>query len=698
MNRFRASALSALLLWIITISMLITAGCSAGDPSAPASTPVETHDAECATHFLMGYYRCLVDIDGSIEALPDRAGMIHANVTPFLQPPACYDCISFQVLEFKPAIGMLLVAVTLKNPTPLTGFDVRGIFISDLDPPHDILNRDGYTELWDNGGPVSRNPFIWFDNDNPFDGGSSKTEIFYIKMPVPPSFSFTYAVDASWPGHCPEPYSLRGYIGPAVDGTEDTEIVMFVEDWQDNITSVTADTTELTGSLTELTYDVMSDTWLAEDIGNGMGLPDGEYSMWIWAESPNAQDVKIYQKLYYHVGTQDILAGGWPLERCGIDGRGNSSFNGPADGELKWKHQFTGYEWSEEYSYTPIGDNSGNIYVSLPDKLVAVDIYGDEAWSFPITNAIRTFTPFLRGDDVIVWPVNRTLGGYDLGFLYFIDENGDAESCPGMLPGPGNACATPTPDGNIVIPIGSGIHACNADGYGIWEYIPGTGEFTIPHAAVVNQNYIVFVSNRNGPDTEIICLYSDGNIAWSSPLNGVPIAQPMYDASGGVFAPSSMWDFSQFDKFGIQARDLGTGDNYWPNTWSNYKCLTDYALAEFDSEVIYGSPSGDYICYSVDASDGTALHNFQTFGVLQDHVSAPSVDASGQVYVGGETFVAGKYYSTFVCLDGDLDLIWETQEEGGGFVGSPIIALDGYVHCIGLAGDNTVQLYCYGEK
>jgi len=159
-----------------------------------------------------------------------------------------------------------------------------------------------------------------------------------------------------------------------------------------------------------------------------------------------------------------------------------------------------------------------------------------------------------------------------------------------------------------------------------------------------------------------------------------------------------MWDFSQFDKFGIQARDLGTGDNYWPNTWSNYKCLTDYALAEFDSEVIYGSPSGDYICYSVDASDGTALHNFQTFGVLQDHVSAPSVDASGQVYVGGETFVAGKYYSTFVCLDGDLDLIWETQEEGGGFVGSPIIALDGYVHCIGLAGDNTVQLYCYGEK
>jgi hypothetical protein len=130
----------------IGIIFLLIIGCSsAGNniPVVPASED-ESHAAAIAadeaSHRIILAIGTIqidaLDVSGhpcpetpSIAFLPDREAATHWDVAPMLMPPACDDCVKIEVLEFKPGQKYVKLKISLKNPSDLTGYDVRGIAV-----------------------------------------------------------------------------------------------------------------------------------------------------------------------------------------------------------------------------------------------------------------------------------------------------------------------------------------------------------------------------------------------------------------------------------------------------------------------------------------------------------------------------------------------------------------------------------------
>ena len=97
-------------------------------------------------------------------------GLVHFDVTGFLKPPSCNDCLQLKVLEWDNVQNEILLSATLRNPTNLDVYDVRlildpkenGYWIGD--PVTELT--DGYTKYWDVWGD-SRNPFSAFAKEEP---------------------------------------------------------------------------------------------------------------------------------------------------------------------------------------------------------------------------------------------------------------------------------------------------------------------------------------------------------------------------------------------------------------------------------------------------------------------------------------------------------------------------------------------------
>lgn len=211
------------LLTLIVIVILAMFGCSQPQPMEPGfSRDSLEENGPADGHALWGYYTFYIDLSiPAIEVVPARQVMLHADVKPYLTPPACMDCV--KVVPAGPYTNDILpVNITLKNPTSLTGYDVRGILLSD-DVGATLLYADNYTELHDNGGPVNINPFKAFaksETNRMFGAGAEHTEYFALYLA---SFGkiavIDYAVDASWPSRAKEPYSI---IGPYPAGMLDS--------------------------------------------------------------------------------------------------------------------------------------------------------------------------------------------------------------------------------------------------------------------------------------------------------------------------------------------------------------------------------------------------------------------------------------------------------------------------------------------
>ena len=208
----------------IRITSLITGvimlvGCSHLTPVAPETPICSTTSTE--GHVLWGLYQLYIDPAGpTVDVVPLRQASKHFNVKPYVTPPACNDCILIQPTG-PYQYNILPLDITLKNPTAIKGYDVRGILISD-DPDVTLKNPDEYTSLFDNGGAVTINPFIAYAKVMPtrsFGPGLSYTEHYNIYLSKFGKVStVSYAIDASWPGRAKEPYQINQ---PSVNGIID---------------------------------------------------------------------------------------------------------------------------------------------------------------------------------------------------------------------------------------------------------------------------------------------------------------------------------------------------------------------------------------------------------------------------------------------------------------------------------------------
>ena len=138
-------------------------------PEDTARVPAQPDGEPTLQRVLWGVWDITFDpATGEVTIIPARVGDKHYNVTGFVTPPACPDCIGITIEGYNPDGWVYDILVSLKNPTALTGYDVRGtLFIGDETDIRKLVNVDDYTELFDNSTPPDRNPFKVFAVDEP---------------------------------------------------------------------------------------------------------------------------------------------------------------------------------------------------------------------------------------------------------------------------------------------------------------------------------------------------------------------------------------------------------------------------------------------------------------------------------------------------------------------------------------------------
>jgi len=241
-----------------------------------------------------------------VTITPIRVGDKHYNVTGFVTPPACPDCIGITVEGYNPVGWVYDILVSLRNPTALTGYDVRGtLLVGDETDIRKLVNADEYTELFDSNIPPNRNPFKAFATTEPgrvFAPGKVHQLLYQISFPPPPKFNVLYVIDASWPGNQKEPFRI---YNQSIDGLLDdlglnsAEVEVYVQDWQGDVESVKLDVTPL-GALDHLDLvHEAGDKWSAM-ITNDWGATEGEYELWIEAKSDDSAQI-LYDKLTVEV-------------------------------------------------------------------------------------------------------------------------------------------------------------------------------------------------------------------------------------------------------------------------------------------------------------------------------------------------------------------------------------------------------------
>jgi len=338
--------------FLVIMFIFVTACSGGGLPVIPDSTSPSgdiTPHADQSTqsgHYLIGYWTIMIPEDGkSVEVSPARAVDLHLNVVKLLEWTPCTNCLSVGNLQIT-GPNELTLDLTIRHPFPglpnFTGFDVRGIFISDADYTFPIsersiawgdtiprlLNADGHTSLFNpteypanspappilkyypgKMSPVlylsaTLNPFIAYSEGATrriFLSGDQKTEQVVLHF-QPGGLKFGYAVDVSWlkpdapiidpltefpiEANCIEAYklsaSLAGEITSAMGSSAVINVEVFDHQGLSTISSVTFEAPDLFSDALTLAYSTQTgeDSWLfSGTITNEEGIGDGSYPL-----------------------------------------------------------------------------------------------------------------------------------------------------------------------------------------------------------------------------------------------------------------------------------------------------------------------------------------------------------------------------------------------------------------------------------
>jgi len=290
-------------LLIVLAFIMIGLGCSSGG-EAPVTTPDTASNlisnAKGDTgRVLWGIWEIRFDpARMSVEVVPVRDIQLHYDITTMILPPACSNCLVITINSFDTHTRILDADVKLYNPYPIAGHDVRGILFTNS-AGHELTNPDNWTALWDKPGGKDINPFKAYAKDEAnrlFAGKAEHTEKFLLKMPNPPQYNaIKFAVDASWPGNCREPYEINNFeqeiIEPDVGASGGVSVD--VRDWQGDVSEVTINAQPITGEETTQLTHLSADTWGAL-LTNNAGVPAGDYETTVAAKSANSGNIILY--------------------------------------------------------------------------------------------------------------------------------------------------------------------------------------------------------------------------------------------------------------------------------------------------------------------------------------------------------------------------------------------------------------------
>ena len=201
-----------ILLIAVAFSMII-AGCSRNS-SNPITTqnpmldmPTIDYMTEGENHEPLGAWTARFDLDSMTASVePNREMSLRLNVRPYLPNPV------ITTNSWDPVDQTINVDMSIKNVYNVHAFDVRLIIFTD-NIGHTLTNPDDWTSLYDIPGGLNINPFKAYAKDATnriFAAYSQHTANLNIKLPGGNPF-VKFAIDASSPGNCVEPYDISGF-------------------------------------------------------------------------------------------------------------------------------------------------------------------------------------------------------------------------------------------------------------------------------------------------------------------------------------------------------------------------------------------------------------------------------------------------------------------------------------------------------
>jgi len=258
---------------ILALSVIIGCSTASRDPINPNTAkdelilPIPEIETGYINRTFLGSWTLSFDPETLNYTLnPNREMSAHYNVKQLIPPPG------IQIINYDPLRGIMDLDVTLSNPYPIDCYDVRLIIYTDNLGVR-LLNPDAWTSLFDIPGGGLINPFKAYAKNEPnfvFKGLNMYTGRCQCYLPSG-SMNLTFAVDASFPTNCKEPYSIENFT--QVD--ELTESIgasallrVDVLDWQDDVNSVSLYCPLITGVILLPFNQINSKTWELTIINN----------------------------------------------------------------------------------------------------------------------------------------------------------------------------------------------------------------------------------------------------------------------------------------------------------------------------------------------------------------------------------------------------------------------------------------------
>jgi len=280
---------------LAVLMAIISTGCSGGkniaSPELEASYGSPPGSLADNGRVMWAVFDFLIDPDTlDVQILSPREASPHYNVTSFLLPPNCSDCVKISVIGVDFIQHIYSIKVILRNPTLLDGYDVRGTIRFFSFDKRELMNPDDYTKVFDDSMPPDINPFKAFAKTEPkrkFASGASWSEQFDIRFPPPPNFLVNYVVDASWPSNQKEPYEITDQSADGeLDelGMNEVTVSCNVRDWQNDVEYVRLDLTPL-GFPAEVDMSHGASNYYYLSISNDYAALPGDYKCLISAKS-----------------------------------------------------------------------------------------------------------------------------------------------------------------------------------------------------------------------------------------------------------------------------------------------------------------------------------------------------------------------------------------------------------------------------
>ncbi|HDS29821.1 MAG TPA: hypothetical protein ENN67_02130, partial [Firmicutes bacterium] len=194
---------------LLVIGTVILSACSgSGSPGTPFTPDVTPQAVSTGNHHVWASFDIVFDTENeTAEIVWKRSAEKHFNVIGFMQPPSCSNCIVITDASYQPNLQKWSIEIQFKNPTNLTGYDVRAV-LTEPGGNKVLINPGGVTQEW--GAPMQ---FVAI--------GDMATRLFapqaihkhWLVFYFPPGETWknvSYIVDAHYPGHVPEPLVENG--------------------------------------------------------------------------------------------------------------------------------------------------------------------------------------------------------------------------------------------------------------------------------------------------------------------------------------------------------------------------------------------------------------------------------------------------------------------------------------------------------